>query len=414
MNPQFAAQRLSQYGRGGDTSLMHVQPREMQGIATLLGRPITRNPQTGLPEAFSLGDILPMIAGIGGTMFGGPMVGALASGATKTAVTGDLAQGIMTGLGSYAMAGFAGGLAEAGAAASANPAGEALANTYQGAQGPIPPPPPPPPAPTPGAAPDLGAAAPAAVAPQAAPAAPAAPMLAKDMTAGQMASNIGNALSTPGVAMDYIGANKLQSLGALGGAAMSLGSMAQPAAPPKKPTRKWNYDPIEPSNSWEPPPVGYNAVPPTSGFIRNFAEGGVASLDGGRMQSIGAAKNLLNEATAALLGEHPRPKQAIARFEETFGPAMLEALRSRIHGGKVEGAGGGLDDLVPGSIEGRQKVRLADGEFVVPADVVSGLGDGSTEHGARKLHEMMNRVRRERTGDEKQPGPVNDEEVLPV
>jgi hypothetical protein len=62
-----------------------------------------------------------------------------------------------------------------------------------------------------------------------------------------------------------------------------------------------------------------------------------------------------------------------------------------------------MDDLVPGTIEGRQKVRLADGEFVIPSDVVSGLGDGSTEHGVRRLHGLMDKVRKERTGKTAQP-----------
>lgn len=417
MNPQIAANQLSRYGRGGDTSLMHVQPREMQGIATLLGRPITRNPATGLPEAFSFGDILPMVAGIGGSIFGGPLVGALASGATKTAVTGDLAQGIMTGLGSYAMAGFAGGLADAGAAVNGGAADGVAANAFQGAEGPIPPPPPVPPPPPPPPVPSGGGIGPAAAAVPAADIAatappPPAPGAMESVT--QFGKNIGTALSTPGVAMDYIKAHPLQSLGAVGGAMMTMGDLNKPTMPPPRRGTSIRYNPTAPSNGWEPPDPGYNMNPGT-GFIRNFAEGGVASLEGGaRMQSLNAAKNLMSEATAALLGEHPRPKQAIERFEDAFGPAMLAALRTRVLGGKVEGAGGGLDDLVPGSIEGREKVRLADGEFVVPADVVSGLGDGSTEHGARKLHEMMGRVRRERTGKEEQPGAVDDEEVMPA
>jgi hypothetical protein len=57
---------------------------------------------------------------------------------------------------------------------------------------------------------------------------------------------------------------------------------------------------------------------------------------------------------------------------------------------------------------------LADGEFVIPSDIVSALGDGSTDHGSRKLHEMMDRVRMEKTGDTRQPGPVNDRQVLPA
>ena len=120
----------------------------------------------------------------------------------------------------------------------------------------------------------------------------------------------------------------------------------------------------------------------------------------------GYTANLINEAKAALLGEHPRPDEALARLRNTFGDEAVDLLKDRIAGGRVRGAGGGMDDLVPGTIEGRQKVRLADGEFVVPADVVSGLGDGSTDQGVRRLHGMMDEVRKQRTGKSAQPKAV--------
>jgi hypothetical protein len=136
-----------------------------------------------------------------------------------------------------------------------------------------------------------------------------------------------------------------------------------------------------------------------------MARGGLASLS---KTPHGTTSNIVNEAKAAMMGEHPNPKQALQRFRETFGDSALRALsESFAEGGRIRGAGGGLDDLVPGTIEGRQKVRLADGEFVVSADVVSALGDGSTDQGVRKLQEMMNRVRREKTGKTKQPGPIS-------
>jgi hypothetical protein len=122
--------------------------------------------------------------------------------------------------------------------------------------------------------------------------------------------------------------------------------------------------------------------------------------------------NIVNEAKAALLNEHPRPKEALARFEGMFGADALGMLRDRIAGGRTTGPGSGMDDLIPGTIEGRQKVRLADGEFVVPADVVSGLGDGSTDHGVRRLHEMMNAVRKQRTGKETQPKSIGGKITL--
>jgi hypothetical protein len=126
----------------------------------------------------------------------------------------------------------------------------------------------------------------------------------------------------------------------------------------------------------------------------------------------GYTANLMNEAKAAILGEHPRPREAMERFKEVFGDNAFEVLRNRINSGRVQGAGGGMDDLVPGSIEGRQKVRLADGEFVVAADVVSGLGDGSTDHGVRRLHGMMDRVRQDRTGKKAQPKSIGGKITL--
>ena len=66
-------------------------------------------------------------------------------------------------------------------------------------------------------------------------------------------------------------------------------------------------------------------------------------------------------------------------------------------GGRLlRGPGDGVSDSIPASIGDRQPARLADGEFVVPARIVSELGNGSTEAGARKLYAMMERVQRAR------------------
>jgi hypothetical protein len=59
-------------------------------------------------------------------------------------------------------------------------------------------------------------------------------------------------------------------------------------------------------------------------------------------------------------------------------------------------------------------VLLSDGEFIVPADVVSGLGNGSSDAGARALEEMMSRVRTSRNGNPEQPPQVPQEEVMPA
>jgi hypothetical protein len=73
----------------------------------------------------------------------------------------------------------------------------------------------------------------------------------------------------------------------------------------------------------------------------------------------------------------------------------------------LKGPGDGMSDDIPATIDNRQPARLADGEFVIPADVVSGLGNGSTDAGAKHLHKMMTDVRKARTGNPKQGKKIN-------
>ena len=79
----------------------------------------------------------------------------------------------------------------------------------------------------------------------------------------------------------------------------------------------------------------------------------------------------------------------------------------------LKGPGDGMSDDIPATIAGKQPARLADGEFVVPADVVSHLGNGSTDAGAKKLHNMMDTVRKARTGNPKQGKQINADKYLP-
>ena len=79
----------------------------------------------------------------------------------------------------------------------------------------------------------------------------------------------------------------------------------------------------------------------------------------------------------------------------------------------LRGPGDGMSDNIPATIAGKQPARLADGEFVVPADVVSHLGNGSTEAGANVLYQMMERVRKARTGNPKQGKQINPEKFVP-
>jgi hypothetical protein len=80
----------------------------------------------------------------------------------------------------------------------------------------------------------------------------------------------------------------------------------------------------------------------------------------------------------------------------------------------LSGGGDGMSDSIKANIEGTQEARLADGEFVIPADVVSHLGNGSSKAGAKQLYSMMDRVRKARTGNEKQGRQIKPNKMMPA
>ena len=134
---------------------------------------------------------------------------------------------------------------------------------------------------------------------------------------------------------------------------------------------------------------------------------------------------LIELAALALLGRLPEEesKIVIEQFVMEFGEEALQMLRTRVLKemspdaqieGKIKGNGKGMDDQVPGMIGDQQPVAVSPGEFIVPADVVSGLGDGDTDAGANELERMMEKVRQERTGTDQQPRPINTQRVMPV
>jgi hypothetical protein len=75
--------------------------------------------------------------------------------------------------------------------------------------------------------------------------------------------------------------------------------------------------------------------------------------------------------------------------------------------GLIAGGGGGMDDSVIASIEGNEPILVSRDEYVVPADVVSALGDGSSRHGAQLLDGMNSQVRLAKNGSPQQPGRLN-------
>ena len=104
---------------------------------------------------------------------------------------------------------------------------------------------------------------------------------------------------------------------------------------------------------------------------------------------------------------------------EGYGLGRLQAMAdggvpSYAKGGYLDGPGDGMSDSIPATIEGQQPARLADGEFVVPADVVSHLGNGSTKAGSQRLYSMLDKVRKARTGTTKQGKKINPAKYMPA
>lgn len=97
----------------------------------------------------------------------------------------------------------------------------------------------------------------------------------------------------------------------------------------------------------------------------------------------------------------------------SYAGGGLADLGGYSDGGRMlKGPGDGMSDDIPATIAHKQPARLANEEFVVPADVVSHLGNGSSEAGAKQLYKMMDRVRQARTGNKKQGKQINPEKYL--
>jgi hypothetical protein len=166
------------------------------------------------------------------------------------------------------------------------------------------------------------------------------------------------------------------------------------------------------------------------GGIAGYAEGGKLKM---KTMSLGEGIARDTDSDTAGLGAYDA---AIKRLEKQYGAANLKAsampktniaklgqmkamaeggLGSYSDGGRMlKGPGDGMSDSIPATIGRKQPARLADGEFVVPADVVSHLGNGSTDAGAKKLYAMMDKIRKARTGKKKQAPAVKASKYMPA
>jgi hypothetical protein len=141
-------------------------------------------------------------------------------------------------------------------------------------------------------------------------------------------------------------------------------------------------------------------------------------MDAVRRVGVGVDRQIGKDANLSAFYEQDpmgRSKMGGARFTQRFVQGGMSNLGGYSDGGRMlKGPGDGMSDDIPGVIGGKQPARLADGEFVVPADVVSHLGNGSTDAGAKRLYAMMDKVRKARTGNKKQGKQIKAEKYLPA
>lgn len=231
---------------------------------------------------------------------------------------------------------------------------------------------------------------------------------------GAMNALTGNLGQTAGIALPGLASLGAPQAGAFGSSEFDEGGDIPEAESPNRIAKM--------------PPLGYR--PGLDPEFRYFNEGGIASLayqEGGDMDMSEAPndKELISKAVEAIQGRSDNPEIVLGQFVARYGEDALRDLVERVQSGEfgmnamvtegqVNGVGDGMDDMIPATLEGEQDVVLSDGEFIVPADVVSGLGNGSTDAGSKALYEMMDRVREMRTGMTKQPEQVPQGMMLPA
>lgn len=427
MSLKLAAQHLAKHGRGPDTELVHMTKGEVHAlhkIAKASGGSLSVNPQTGLPEAGFLSQILPTIAGIGLSFIPGvgPLMAAgLVGGATALA-KGSVKKGLMAGLGAYGGSSLATSL---GAAGTAAPAAGALEGGAEAAK--------------------LGA--------QAAPAAEVASITPPAEVASGLPVSSGNVPPMSGV--EGSGINFGRASGT------PLGENAARGAATYGPNPITDYASMSANTGVSQVPYMPPALTPEAAKAAQQAAGTKAFNAMGSADRFAAVqKGLTGENLMGFAKEHPfitggtllsmMPKEKKLKEEEedTYLPSYSfnkgedtgvfsspdyeENMRrgremnyfpnrgftrtaaaggtmrgglnspsanlgSYSDGGRLlRGPGDGVSDSIPAVIGKKQPARLADGEFVIPARIVSELGNGSTEAGARRLYAMMDRVQKAR------------------
>jgi len=588
MSIKQAADIIRQQGRGNDSMLMHVTPNEvqsLQGIAQAHGGSLTVNPETGLPEAGFLENILPTVAGIGVGLVAGPLAGAAVAGGLGYATSGSLEKGLMAGLGAFGGASALGGIGAAGAGAASGAGAAGGAGASVGATG---------------AATSIGSGAAGAAgggggllggygttvaAPNMAALGSTVPTGLGPTTAAANAGNLATTAANTGAltgAQQFANMGFMDKLGAVGQGfsdlgfsgsidAMGKGNLLMASAPILGAGLGQQDDIAEPElqdsyirpQVFDPVTQTYTSLEPVessdwgdrsfSGYraSQGYQEGGIiqqryaqptrtvdpavternqqlmqqaqqeyvqgvstptplapqviaqqealanrptvaapsnittariydpitqsysanpdykdpnAKKDGGDglldalidMSGLRALSYKPPEEDEPLTAKDYRDMKRYGYLAEggkvgNTGIALLDSVPKFQAGGEmesdafivpadvvsalgngssdagidvlneylgmampIEGEGDGLSDDIPTSIEGEQPARVADGEVYVPASVVAQLGEGDPERGAAKLYTMLDRIREQAHGKKSQQKEVTPEKVMPA
>jgi hypothetical protein len=433
------AKGISALGRKGDDTLLHVNKEELAGLQALLG-PISVNPDTGLPEAFAWKDVLTTGAiGILGALTGGAAMaaapaigvsGSMAVGAGQGALLGGaLSSAEGKGFNSGALGGaISGGLGGYGGAGSFDAAG--VGTDTAGKAG-------------------LGKAIPD-VAPL-----PYTDKLVytKTIPPASFTDKLGSGFSQQAKGM-FTNKAGMESLLYPVGAGTALGTaatdMVQQGAANRELTKQQqaladanalDQQQYFASLGYELPPLAALNNPSSSAqrdYIQNIinprgaAAGGSMTVQlpiGGTQVSailppkyVGVMekvdipseqneiKNELGLATGGYINTQPvnpnnfYPQSQIhsAQPYAAATPQRHEVLDYYKDGGFLDGPGDGMSDDIPANIDGEEEIRLADGEFVVPPDLVRILGFGDPEKGAKLLDNLLPIVRQASHGKKTQ------------
>ena len=450
MSLQHAAKHLAAHGRGDDKVLVHMTRGELKSLNDLAmagGGHLTINPHTGLHEAGFLRAMLPMIIGAGlaaataGTSLAmTPAMTGLVVGGGYAAATGSVKKGLQAGLGAYGGAGMGSNLAASGTATGTAAAGteaatagevaaeqarkQAMEDAARNAMDIRPPPP--------TVSPDVAAQSAREYASnmKGTTVDPFSVGTQKVLASNPMSTGFNNATSSWQGAKDFIGANKAP-LAAAGVTALVNTDDKKPPSTPTDADQGQRYDfqanPTAAATGTVPNPniPSYEQMmsnPSNFGaeqryfnpqYVKRAAGGPVETMSNQAAMGANTMYPMANMATSSFATPYQNPVSTnmLAPTADTGvgmnGEPNMQGTRMATggisdagynlggysDGGRLlRGPGDGVSDDIPAMIGQKQPARLADGEFVVPARIVSEIGNGSTEAGARKLYAMMDRV----------------------